>query len=171
VLKVKIVVLTDAEIAGCRRRPRRHAGPPEVVPPSPLRAASRSLLRDTSCNPSRSRSENMRRSSRSSSGSPLSGFSRKRRHLKSGHTSPKQKKRRRTKSAVSTPILPLLPATHRTKAPKVCTARPSQRQSLESEEVVYSKSDNLVLDLSSLSYPQQEVSLDPVKTRWVPLRI
>jgi hypothetical protein len=50
-------------------------------------------LRDASSNPLRSRS---------SSGSPLSGSSRKCRHSKIHHTSPKQKRRLRMESVVST---------------------------------------------------------------------
>jgi hypothetical protein len=97
-------------------------------------------LRDASSNPLRSRSRNMRQRSHSTStsGSPLSGSSRKRRHRKIHHTSPKQKKRLRMKSAVCTPITS--PRHSPRQSPKSVHS-PSQREVSESEEVNYSESD------------------------------
>ena len=125
------------------RSPLRRAScnPSRAASHSPLGATSRSLLRDASGNPSRSLSRNMRRRSRSSSGSPLSGSSRKRRHSKSDHTSPKKPKRPRMKSAVSPPTSS--PRHSPQQSPKSVHG-PSQRQFLESEEVRivdYSESD------------------------------
>jgi hypothetical protein len=86
----------------------------------------------------RSRSRNMRRRSRSSSGSPLSGSSRKRRHSEIHHTSPKQKERPRKESVVSTPTSSPRHSPHQ--SPESVHS-PSQREFYEAEEVNYSESD------------------------------
>jgi hypothetical protein len=96
-------------------------------------------LHDASSNPLRSRSRNMRRCSRSISVSPLSRSSHKRRHSKIHHTSPKQKKRLRMESVVSTFICSPRHSPHQ--SPKSMHSPASQRELSESEEVNSSESD------------------------------
>jgi hypothetical protein len=96
-------------------------------------------LRDASSKPLCSRSRNMRRCSRTSSGSLLSGSSRKRRHSKIHHTSPKQKKRPRMESVVSTPTSSPRHSPHQ--SPKSVHSHSQREYVNESEEVKYSESD------------------------------